>query len=104
MMSDQEDLDYQSLITTFLAGEATEQELTVLKKWLNADVANRKIFDQAAELWQEASINNKLQIFNADESWEKIHERLKFGNSTDTDGKSTSSMKPKFPKVNLLLR
>ena len=54
-------MEYHSLIIKFFAGEISDGELIQLKAWLELSRANRRIFDEENELWQEASFHKKLE-------------------------------------------
>ncbi len=74
-----EELDYRELVIKFLAGEITDGEMDVLKVWLEEDHANRRIFDEENELWQESGIKTKLDHFKTDIAWSDISTQLGIG-------------------------
>jgi len=71
-------VDYHYLISKFFAGEITDDELNLLKSWLNMDPENKHIFKEENELWQATSIQANAQHFNADTAWKDISARLDF--------------------------
>ncbi len=71
-----EDLDYRELVIKFLAGEISDSEADVLKEWLKKDPANRRIFDEANELWQKTGIKTILEHFKTDEAWSEISKKI----------------------------
>jgi ferric-dicitrate binding protein FerR (iron transport regulator) len=75
-------VDYQKLISRFLAGEISDNEITLLKTWLEIDHENRSIFNQENELWQESSIKTKLDPYKSHEAWNDISVSLGIGNNS----------------------
>jgi transmembrane sensor len=72
-------VEYHNLIIKFFAGEISDSELVELKKWLELDPGNRRIFNQENELWQEASFHTKLENYKTDPAWISISGRLGLG-------------------------
>jgi ferric-dicitrate binding protein FerR (iron transport regulator) len=63
---------YINLITRYLAGEATPDEILTLSDWLKSDSGNRKIFEEYQKTWlvvEKVKINNNIDI---DEEWGEI--------------------------------
>jgi transmembrane sensor len=71
-MKEEEKVEYDNLIIKFFAGEISDNEVILLKSWLEMDPENRRIFDEENELWQLAGVNTKLENYNTDTSWIKI--------------------------------
>jgi transmembrane sensor len=84
-----EELDIRSLVIKFLAREISDIEIDILKKWIERDPSNWRIFDEENELWQESGINRKLDSFNVDKAWSDISTQQGIG-------------KRKIPKVVVL--
>lgn len=76
------ELDYRELITKFLAGEISDDELVLLKTWLSQDKDNRRIFDLENELWQESDFHTKLEHFDANSAWKNISAKLQLKGET----------------------
>jgi transmembrane sensor len=76
-------VEYDDLITKFFAGEISDCELDELKKWLNLNPENRRIFNQENELWQEASFQTKLENYKTDTAWINISGRLGLGKNSE---------------------
>ena len=74
-----EELDNRALIIKFLAGEISDNEMDVLKAWLEKEPANRLIFDKENELWQESGIKTKSYNFKTDKAWSEISAQLGIG-------------------------
>jgi ferric-dicitrate binding protein FerR (iron transport regulator) len=72
-------VDYHYLISKFFAGEITDDELNLLKSWLNMDPENKRIFKEENELWQASSIHANAEHFNTDTAWNTIFSKLDFG-------------------------
>lgn len=69
-------MEYRNLIIKFLAGEISDNELVLLKSWLELDPGNRRIFNIENELWQEASFQKKFGQYKNDTEWMKLSDRL----------------------------
>lgn len=72
-------MEYHNLIIKFFAGEISDNEMILLKSWLDLDPENRRIFNEENELWQEASVQTKLEHYQTDTAWMNISTRLRFG-------------------------
>ena len=59
----------KELINKFLEGEITDSEIEKLKVWLEADPANRRIFDEENEIWQESGCKLINDYFQPDKGW-----------------------------------
>lgn len=78
-------MEYHNLIIKFFAGEISDSEMILLKAWLEQDPENRRIFNEENELWQQASVQTKLENYKTDTVWMNISSRLCLGKS---NGKS----------------
>jgi transmembrane sensor len=67
---------YQNLISKFLTGEISDDEMVVFKAWINQDPENRLIFDEENELWQEANVHTKHENFRAETAWMTLSSKL----------------------------
>lgn len=62
------------LITRYLAGEATGDDLVFLEAWLKADPGHRQIFDDYRRIWlgmEQARMEDNLKI---DAAWKEMEE------------------------------
>jgi len=75
---EEEKIDYQDLIVKFFAGEISDNEIILLKSWLEQDPENRRIFNEENELWQEASVQTKYELYKTEAVWTNISSRLGF--------------------------
>jgi transmembrane sensor len=48
------------LISKYLAGEASNEEIIEVQKWMVSTSDNKKLFDEMEALWKETLINDKL--------------------------------------------
>jgi hypothetical protein len=55
------------LITSYLAGEATGDDLVFLEAWLKADPGNRKIFDDYRKTW--FALEQAKSSLNSSDEW-----------------------------------
>ncbi|MDO9340972.1 MAG: DUF4974 domain-containing protein [Bacteroidales bacterium] len=72
-------MEYHNLIIKFFAGEISDNEMILLKAWLEQDPENRRIFNEENELWQQASVQTKLENYKTDTAWMNISSRLGLG-------------------------
>jgi ferric-dicitrate binding protein FerR (iron transport regulator) len=81
-MEEEEKMEFQILIIKFLSGEISDNEMILLKSWLELDPGNRRIFNEENELWQLTSVETKLENFKTCEAWVNISSKLNLrGNS-----------------------
>lgn len=73
------DHDFKELIIKFFAGEIADNELDILKEWLEKDAFNRYIFDQENELWQKTVIKTTCDDSETEKNWLEISGKLGFG-------------------------
>jgi ferric-dicitrate binding protein FerR (iron transport regulator) len=71
-------VNYHNLIIKFFTDEISEDEIVLLKSWLESSPDNRRIFNEENELWQEASIKSELGLYRTDSAWKNISVRLGF--------------------------
>ena len=74
-------MDYHNLIIKLLTGEILDNELILLKSWLEQDPQNRRIFNEENELWQETAVHTKLEHYKTDKAWINISSKLSLGKS-----------------------
>ncbi|MCX6327138.1 MAG: DUF4974 domain-containing protein [Bacteroidia bacterium] len=72
-------MEYQNLITKFFAGEISDNEMILLRSWIEKDTENRRIFNEENELWQEAGVHTKLEHYKTDTAWINISSKLGIG-------------------------
>lgn len=75
-MKEKENVKYQNLISKFLAGEISDDEMILLKTWIDLDPENRLIFNEENELWQEANIHTKHENYSTETAWMNISSKL----------------------------
>lgn len=65
---------YEGLITRYLSGEASQEEVEALLKWMEKDEANKDLFFQSKKIWNEAGT---LKIyFDRNKEWKKLHRKI----------------------------
>lgn len=62
---------YQIILSS-LAGEATEEELLCLSKWLEESDANQAEYAKTQRLYQKTSLKTKEQTYDVDKAWQNI--------------------------------
>jgi len=70
-------LNHIILITKYLTKEASQEELRSFESWMNADKANKKIFDEYEKAWKDAEHVKTYLIINTDDEWKKFQSILK---------------------------
>jgi len=73
---------YENLITRYLSGETTPEEMLELSEWLSADEANLSVFEGLHHAWL---INTKVAIdenTDIDLQWKNISEKLNLNKDT----------------------
>lgn len=66
------------LINKFFSREITNEEMDLLKSWLEQDKEARRIFNEVNELWQKTGDHSKLDEYNSDKAWMNISSKLNF--------------------------
>ncbi len=72
----EEKLDYTSLIARFLEKNLNEEELTMLKSWMNESYENRKLFDQYNEVWQLSHVVFNEGLYNTEAGWSSLQKSI----------------------------
>lgn len=79
-----QDSDKRTLVVKFLAGEISDSEMNVLKAWLEKDPANRQVFNEENELWQESGIKTQLDHYQIENAWTKVSDKIRAGRNRDS--------------------
>lgn len=72
-------MDEINLINKFLSEEISDEEIIRLKSWLSADPANRKLFNEENELWQDTGLQANIPQFKTDAAWLNLSSKLGLG-------------------------
>jgi ferric-dicitrate binding protein FerR (iron transport regulator) len=86
------------LITLYLAGEASSDDLAFLEAWLKADPGNRKIFEEYRQSWMEIEMVRMDTFLDTDKEWNKLHEKL-FSKEVPEHGKIISFYSRKVLRI-----
>jgi transmembrane sensor len=78
-MEEEEREKYHNLIIKFFAGELDDNEILILKSWLDQNPDNRRIFNEENELWQGANVHSNIEHFKTDTAWINISAKLGIG-------------------------
>ncbi len=65
------------IIARYIAGEATEQEITLLNQWLSESEVNRKYFGDIEFVNQKAVASHTVNKVDIDKAWGKVHQQMK---------------------------
>lgn len=77
-----EGFDYRELIIKFLSKKISDNELELLRIWLEKDPANRQIFDEKNELCQKSGIKTIDDNYITDKAWLEISSQLEIGENS----------------------
>jgi ferric-dicitrate binding protein FerR (iron transport regulator) len=67
---------HSDLITKFLAGEITEEEIQVLTEWLKSAPEHQEFFEELQRIWI-AIEKSKIELSDVDAEWNKLEFRIK---------------------------
>lgn len=68
--------DPVNLISRYLAGEATDEETSHLRKWMAEDPQHRELFEQYRKLWEKTGDVSFYRQLDTHTEWEKLERRL----------------------------
>ena len=74
---DSENRNEHSIILKILSGEANQQEVDSLERWVSMDEDNKKEFLAIQEIWIGLDTNHKLDDKLQTEDWNLLNNRLK---------------------------
>jgi transmembrane sensor len=85
-------IDFESLVASYLVGNASPQEADLLENWVKSDEEKRKLFIEIKRTWMLASTAKKT--YNQELAWKKI---------TSQTEKSTEKqiVRPLYPKASI---
>ena len=89
---DNTDQDIKSIITRFIEGSASEQELAVLEEWFRKDKSNRVYFDEFVTTYHASVTMNRFHQQKTDDAWNKVSERIQIAHEA----------RPTFPRQRYL--
>lgn len=65
------------LLGKYFSGEASEQEVTLVKNWLSVNESNRKYYEQVKTIFDKVSHVKEWQEFDTDKAWTRLRSNLK---------------------------
>lgn len=75
---------YEELITTYLAGEATPDEIAELSVWITKDEANLAVFESFYQAWLVTGKEVIGTTLDIDREWKEVEQKLSESASDDT--------------------
>ncbi len=66
----------KELIIKFLTGESTEVENLLIKKWLNNNVKNKKLFDEIEFIWKASGVTQNINKDDMKDDWNIILDKI----------------------------
>lgn len=76
MKENTENIDYEDLITRYLAQEATTEEQNELEAWMSSKAENQSTFDSFKKTWDEVGKVEDLAGLDIDNEWAVLQHRL----------------------------
>lgn len=67
---------YTDLITRYLSGETSEEELRVLSEWLKADPLHEELFTHYRKTWQLVEKQKIYSSVDPDHEWKVLQEKI----------------------------
>jgi transmembrane sensor len=89
------------LITSYLAGEVSEDDLVFLEAWLKADPGNRKLFEDYRKVWLEMERARMDDSLDLDSDWSAIESGIVADEAQGTreQGPETRKIYPYYMQV-----
>lgn len=91
--------DIESLIASYLSGEASREEMALVENWKNESDSNRRYFEQLKLIFEQATDTTGSEGFDVDRAWEKFRTRI-----SDPHNGNTIPLKSRFPDYRLFMR
>jgi len=83
------DTYYPDLITRYLSGEASQEELSALSAWIQSDPAHAALFDDFRKTWQGVVADQIEQQLDLDREWEALVPKLETRNPKPETGEES---------------
>ncbi|NOT93867.1 FecR family protein [Ferruginibacter sp.] len=74
-------------IAKYLSGETNPEEAIAMEEWISESAANKNLFNQYQEIWNNLRNENKYEVPDTFKAWKYLEENLK-DNSTKIKGLS----------------
>lgn len=91
--------DIESLIASYLSGEASRDEIALVENWRNESDTNRRYFEQMKLIFEKAAATTISGEFDVDRAWEELRAKI-----PDRHKGKTIPLKPGFPDYKLFMR
>jgi transmembrane sensor len=78
-MKTEDKIDFHELSVKFFAQEIADNEMILLRSWLESSPGNRRIFNETNELWQGTGEFFNSELSETDTAWADISARLGIG-------------------------
>lgn len=89
-------------IAAYLAGKATEEQVTIVEQWVNASSENKAYFESLKKTWEETGkLKPSPVIVDIDEAWKKLSYRIE---ARENDHKVIPIDRTRKTPVRMLLR
>lgn len=76
MSKEDPNIDYYSLISSYLSGNASKEDIALLEEWVLADEEHRMIFRKYKEAWIFSGMKDDPVQVNIAQQWEKTADQL----------------------------
>jgi ferric-dicitrate binding protein FerR (iron transport regulator) len=77
------------LITRYLSGEASPEDIAQLSSWLSEDPANAKVFEEYQKIWSDLD-QHAVSGISIDDEWERFEKKIQADNIPAISARRTS--------------
>ena len=85
-------IDPQTLISKYLANEASSEEIVLLEDWVVEDKANKKLFNDYKQAWGLSNIEKLSNEIDVDKEWKTLETKLFSGKTIQIDRKEKKDL------------
>jgi transmembrane sensor len=93
---------YADLITKYFAGEIPDEELRILKIWLQSDPEYQKLFEEYRNIWLVIE-KSKIDSTDLSAEWNKLESRIKESQKSEVRSQKVGIIKSKLDLTTLPL-
>lgn len=91
--------DIESLIASYLSGEASREEMALVENWKNESDSNRRYFEQLKLIFEQAADTTTSEGFDVDRAWQRFRTKI-----SDRPNGKTIPLKSGLPDYRLFMR
>lgn len=76
MDTEKNNIKISNLITAYLSGEASKEEMKEVENWIRLSGKNRKLFDEFKKTWEGLERHQPVHKINTDAEWIRFKEKV----------------------------